>query len=112
MEQSGRPMVNHNKIEQAEAKRMGARVHKNSGRGSIQKGDASWKNFCVDFKHVSKSFTINSEVWAKVTTDAIKNHKDPMILIVLGEGTQKVRLAIIELELLEQLIEGEQNDRG
>ncbi len=92
--------------EKSEAKRLGAKQHKNSGRGT-QKGDASWKNFCVDFKEVSKSFTLNAEVWAKATTDAIKNHKDPMILVVLGEGTKKVRLAITELEILEGLVEDE-----
>ena len=91
--------------ERSEAKRLGAKLHKNSGRGSIQKGDASWANFCVDFKEVSKSFTLNAEVWAKATTDAIKNHKDPMILVVLGEGTKKVRLAIIELDILEEMVE-------
>jgi hypothetical protein len=35
---------------------------------------------------------------------------DPALVIVLGEGTQKVRLAIIELDMLEQLIEREKND--
>jgi hypothetical protein len=40
-------------------------------------------------------------------TDALKKSMDPALVIVLGEGTKKVRLAIIELELLEQLIEEE-----
>jgi outer membrane phospholipase A len=88
--------------EKSESKRIGAKQHKNSGRNT-QKGDASWKNFVVDFKEVSKSFTLNKDVWAKATTDAIKNGKDPAILVVLGEGNSKVRLAIIELEVLEQL---------
>lgn len=100
-------MVNHNSIEKAEAKRMGAIPHKNSGRGEVKKGDATWKNFIVDYKHVSKSFTLNAEVWAKATTDAIRNHKDPMILVVLGEGTKKVRLAIIELDILEEMVEND-----
>ena len=34
---------------------------------------------------------------------------DPTLIIVLGEGTQKVRLAIIELDMLEQLIEENNN---
>jgi hypothetical protein len=71
------------------------------------KGDASWHNFVLDFKECSKSFTLNQDVWAKVVTDALKKSMDPALVIVLGEGTKKVRLAIIELELLEQLIEGE-----
>ena len=90
--------------EKSESKRIGAKQHKNSGRNT-QKGDASWKNFVVDFKEVGKSFTLNKEVWAKATTDAMKNGKDPAIVVVLGEGNSKVRLAIIEMSILEQLIE-------
>jgi outer membrane phospholipase A len=91
--------------EKNESKRIGAKQHKNSGRNT-QKGDASWRQFVIDFKEVGKSFTINKEVWAKATTDAIRNKKDPAIVIVLGEGSSKVRLAVIELSILEQLTEG------
>jgi outer membrane phospholipase A len=88
--------------EKSESKRIGAKQHKNSGRNT-QKGDASWGQFVIDFKEVGKSFTINKEVWAKATTDAIRNGKDPAIVVVLGEGNSKVRLAVIELAVLEQL---------
>jgi len=90
--------------EKSESKRIGAKQHKNSGRGT-HKGDASWENFTVDFKEVGKSFTLNKEVWAKATTDAIKNGNDPAIVIVIGEGNSKVRLAIIEMSILEQIVE-------
>jgi outer membrane phospholipase A len=90
--------------EKSESKRIGAKQHKNSGRNT-QKGDASWKNFVVDFKEVGKSFTLNKEVWAKATTDAMKNGKDPAIVVVMGEGNSKVRLAIIEMSILEDLVE-------
>ena len=90
--------------EKSESKRLGAKQHKNSGRNTV-KGDASWKNFVVDFKEVGKSFTLNIDVCAKATTDAIKNGKDPAVVVVIGEGNSKVRLAIIELSILEQLIE-------
>lgn len=86
-----------------ESKRIGAKKHKNSGRNT-RKGDATWENFTVDFKENSKSFTLNQDVWAKATTDAIRNGNDPAIVVVLGEGSKKVRLAIIELELLEQMV--------
>jgi outer membrane phospholipase A len=92
--------------ERSESKRIGAKQHKNSGRNT-QKGDASWNNFVIDFKEVGKSFTLNKEVWAKATTDAIKNGKDPAIVVVLGESGIKTRLAIIEMSILEQLIDGE-----
>lgn len=86
-----------------ESKRIGAKQHKNSGRG-IKKGDATWNNFTIDFKETSKSFTINSDVWSKVVTDAIKNNNDPAIVIVLGQGNKKIRLALLEFSLLESFI--------
>lgn len=94
--------------ERSESKRIGAKQHKNSGRNT-HKGDATWYNFTVDFKEVGKSFTLNKDVWAKACTDAIKNNSDPAIIVVIGEGSNKVRLAITELELLEQILE-ENND--
>lgn len=90
--------------EKSESKRIGAKQHKNSGRNN-KKGDATWKNFTVDFKEVSKSFTINKDVWAKATTDAIKNNNDPAIVIVIGSGNSKTRLAVLELSLLEDILE-------
>lgn len=92
--------------ERNEAKRIGAKQHKNSGRNT-QKGDATWKNFVVDFKETAKSFTLNKDVWAKAVTDSIKagTDKSPAIVVVLGEGNQKTRLAIIEFDLLDQLTE-------
>ena len=90
--------------ESSESKRIGAKKHKNSGRGT-HKGDATWKNFTVDFKEVGKSFTINKDVWAKAVTDAIRNNNDPAIVVVVGEGNSKTRLAVIELSLLEQLLD-------
>jgi len=89
--------------EKNESKRIGAKQHKNSGRNN-KKGDATWKNFTIDFKENSKSFTLNKDVWAKAVTDAIKNNNDPAIVVILGEGNHKVRLAIIELGLLEQMV--------
>lgn len=92
--------------ERSESKRIGAKQHKNSGRNT-KKGDATWENFVVDFKEVGKSFTVNKDVWAKASTDAIRNGKDPAIVIVLGEESPKTRLAVIELGILEQLLEVE-----
>jgi outer membrane phospholipase A len=91
--------------ERSESKRMGAKQHKNSGRGN-HKGDASWENFTIDFKEVGKSFTLNKDVWAKASTDAIKNNNDPAIVVVIGDGNQKIRLAIVEMSILQQLVDG------
>lgn len=90
--------------EKSESKRIGAKQHKNSGRNN-KKGDATWKNFTVDFKEYPKGFTVNQDNWAKAVTDAIRNGNDPAIFVILGEGNKKTRLAIVELSLLEQLIE-------
>jgi hypothetical protein len=79
--------------ERGEIKRLGAQGIKNSGRGN-KKGDATWENFTVDFKE-----------YPKAVTDALRNGNDPAIVVVLGETNRKTRLAIIELELLEQMIE-------
>ena len=97
-------MTDYNKREKAEAKRMGAKLNKNSGRG-MKKGDGTWRNFLVDWKFASKSFTLNKDVWSKVVTDTLKSdrEKNPALIIVLGEGNQTVRLAIIEQEVLEEL---------
>jgi|TARA_B110000259_G_C14031069_1_gene406688 hypothetical protein len=89
--------------ERGEIKRLGAKGIKNSGRG-IKKGDATWENFTVDFKEYPKGFTINQDNWAKAVTDALRNGNDPAIVVVLGENKRKTRLAIVELELLEQLL--------
>lgn len=94
--------------ERTESKRIGAKQHKNSGRNT-HKGDATWKNFTVDFKEVSKSFTLNKDVWAKAVTDAIRNGNDPAILVILGDGNSKVRLMITEFEIMEQLT-GEEDE--
>jgi hypothetical protein len=69
-----------------------------------KKGDAFWKGFTVDFKEASKSFTLNKEVWAKATTDAIRNKENPAIIVVLGEDS-KTRLAVVELSLLEMILD-------
>ena len=93
-----------NRRERSEAKRMGAKTTKNSGRGMV-KGDGRWRNFLVDWKFAKKSFTLNKDVWSKVVTDTLKSdrEKNPALIIVLGEGNDIVRLAIIEQEVLEQL---------
>jgi outer membrane phospholipase A len=91
--------------ERSESKRLGAKQHKNSGRGT-HKGDASWESFTIDFKEVGKSFTLNKDVWAKASTDAIKNNNDPAIVVVIGDGNQKIRLAIVEMSILQQLVDG------
>lgn len=100
-----------NKTEAAELRRMGAKVHKNSGRGMI-KGDGSLDEFVVDVKEANKTFTLSQDVWAKICTDAMKvdRNKSPMLQLVIGEGSRKVRLSVVEWSVQEELIERAKND--
>ena len=93
--------------ERGEAKRDGAKQQKNSGRGDYQKGDATWKSFVVDYKEYEKSISVTQSMWAKICTDTFKVSRDkyPVLKLILGDGSQKTRLAVIEWALLEQLIE-------
>jgi hypothetical protein len=94
--------------ERGEAKRIGAKLHKNSGR-NYTKGDASWRSYVIDFKEFSRSFSITQNVWAKVVTDTLKvdRSKSPAIMLVL-DG--KTRLAIIEWSEFERLVDNDESD--
>jgi hypothetical protein len=93
--------------ERGEAKRDGAKLQKNSGRGQYQKGDATWRSFLVDYKEYEKSISITKEIWAKVCTDTFKvsREKFPVLKLILGKNNDKTRLAVIEWALLEELVE-------
>lgn len=97
--------------EESEAKRDGARLQRNSGRGKWAKGDATWQGCLLDYKEFSKSFSITRKVWGKVCTDALKVDKDatPMIKLILGDGMSKIRLGIMEWSYVEHL--HEENER-
>lgn len=93
--------------ERSEAKRDGAKLQKNSGRGQIQKGDAKWKNFVVDYKEYEKSISISQAIWGKICTDTFRvdRNKHPLLKLILGKDNSKIRLAVVEWSLLEELIE-------
>lgn len=90
-----------------EIKRDSAKAQKNSGRGKYQKGDAIWHQFVVDYKESAKSVSLNKNMWAKICTDTFKvdTNKHPALKLILGEGSAKVRLAIIEWEVLAEMVE-------
>ena len=93
--------------ERAELRRMGAKVHKNSGRGQYQKADGNIDRFVVDVKEYGKSISLNEDMWAKIVTDCLKtdNTKNHLLQVVLGNNGRKTRLAVIEWEVLEELLE-------
>lgn len=90
--------------EKAELKRANLKAHKNSGRGFV-KADGSDDEFVVDVKEYSKSFSISQDNWAKIVTDTMKvdRSKNPALMLVLGEGNRKIRLAVIEWNVFEEL---------
>ena len=94
--------ADYNKLERNEAKRIGAKQHKNSGRNMV-KADMSTSDFVIDAKFADKSFTINAAVWSKTCSDAmsVDKTKSPMLYLVLGG---KTRLAVIEYSILEELL--------
>ena len=90
--------------ERAELKKAGLKAHKNSGRGAV-KADGSDDEFVVDVKEYSKSFSISQDVWAKIVTDTMRVNraKNPALMLVIGEGSKKIRLAVIEWNVFEEL---------
>lgn len=90
-----------NALEKKRAKKDGAKVVKNSGRG-IAKGDASTDTFLIDYKFTEKiSFSINIEKWRKHELDAYKSNKEPVIVVIYEQN--KRALAILDWELLKEL---------
>lgn len=92
--------------EAEEIKRDGATPVKNSGRG-VHKGDAILEPFLVDYKEYSKSFGVTQEMWAKVSTDSIKNgRRQPALKLVIGkEGEIRTRLWVIGDEMFHEMLE-------
>jgi hypothetical protein len=97
--------------ERGELKRIGAKQHINSGRGPV-KADGSLDDFVIDVKEYSKSYSVSQDSWAKIVSDTMKvdRKKNPALMVVLGEGNKKVRLAIIEWQVFEQLRESNGNN--
>ena len=92
--------------EKSEAKRDGAKLQKNSGRGEYQKGDATLNGFCVDYKEYAESFSVSRKVWAKCNTDAWKMGLRPALKLVLGKEN-KVRLWVIDDQTMHDLLDKE-----
>lgn len=84
-------------MEANEIKRDKGKPQKNSGRGKIQKGDAKIGPFCYDIKEYPKGYTVTTDSWAKVSSDAWHSGRAvPALKIVLGTGDSKVRLWVID----------------
>ena len=93
--------------EAGEAKRDKASLQKNSGRGPYAKGDALWRGFVVDYKEYPKGFRVTPDMWAKICMDQLRVDRDasPVLKVIMDGGNRKVRLAVIEWEVLEALLD-------
>jgi hypothetical protein len=99
--------------EKIEAARDGARLHRNSGRGVVEKGDATLGPFCVDYKEFSESFGVSRKVWAKCTRDALKMRSQPALRLVLGSLNEpSLRLWVIGDVMFQEMLEAWQEKYG
>lgn len=101
--------------EASEAKRDGAKLQPNSGRGKHRKGDAVLGPFLIDIKEYSKSFSISVAVWSKICTDAVlKGRKQPALKLVLGPNDgHKTRVWVIGDGMFHEMLEAwEEKQKG
>lgn len=98
-------MTDYDEIERIEVKRDGAKPTKNSGRGYITKGDAILDGLItIDYKYTDRSFGLSRKVWAKLTSDALKNRTQEQALkVILGED--KLRLWVIDDVFFKEMYE-------
>ena len=74
------------KAEKPFAKKIGARIHPNSGAGSIQ-FDMSTDNDVVELKTAEKSFALNAKYLERIYQFAIQQGKEARIVIVFPNVT-------------------------
>lgn len=88
--------------EKREAKRDGATLVPNSGRGAL-KGDAVLGRFLIDYKHYTGSFSITMKNWKKHAKDAWNsNRRHPLIKVVLNDDTE---LAIVDWHMFKDMLD-------
>lgn len=91
--------------EESEAKRDGAKLQRNSGRGKHDKGDATLGPFLIDYKEYANSFGVSISVWAKLSKDAIiKGKLQPALKLVLGKDDRKVRVWVIGDDMFHEML--------
>jgi hypothetical protein len=92
--------------EKEQAKRLGGRLQKNSGRGKVKKGDIILGRFLIDLKEYSKSFSLSRKVWAKVNSDAwLSGNMEPALNVILSDDDGTVRLMVFDEEMGKAMME-------
>lgn len=96
-------MTDYNREEAKRAKRDGAKVVPNSGRGMFQKGDAKTSTLLIDYKFTEKgSFSINLDKFKKHEKDAWREQRHAAIVVVFEAGRE---LAIMDWDRVKELEE-------
>lgn len=80
------PQVRGRKAEKPMAKKIGARTHPNSGAGSI-KNDMSTDNSIIEMKTADKSHALSAKYLEGVYTNATRQGKDAILLVVFPNVT-------------------------
>lgn len=91
--------------ESEEAKRDGAKLQPNSGRGVHHKGDAILDPFLIDYKEYANSFGVSTQVWTKLNTDAVHAGLQPALKLVLGPNNgHKTRVWVISDQMFKEML--------
>ena len=69
------------------------RVRPRSGGLWFMPGDVKTEEFLIDCKTTDKkSFSVTSDMWSKINSEALKCRKLPCLSVQLGDGTEVVVL--------------------
>jgi hypothetical protein len=101
--------------EAKEIKRDGARAQRNSGRGILEKGDATLSCFLIDYKEYDESFSVSRTNWAKLQSDAFRaQQRQPAFRLVLGskEENHKLRLWVISDNMFKEMLDAWEEKYG
>lgn len=94
--------LNYNNMEKLEARRDGATLVPNSGRGA-RKGDARLGNLLIDYKFTDKaSYALNRDTFNKHDKDAFREQLEPVIVVVFDNINRR---AIVDWNFLMYLTE-------
>lgn len=92
----------YNDLEKRQAKKDGATVIKNSGRGEV-KGDAKTDSLLIDYKFCAgKSYSLGIEGFTKHYKDATRQDKQG-VLVAVFRSYQDRAIAMVDWDYLQQL---------
>ena len=101
--------------EAKQIKRDGAKAQRNSGRGILEKGDATLGPFLIDYKEYDESFSVSRSNWAKLQSDALRaQQRMPVFRLVLGskESDTKLRLWVVGDTMFREMLEAWEEKYG